>query len=104
MKKDKIFLFSGNNNIIVETTIDKIYIKDTKISTEYYEANNPQDTAISSIQYGKIVYIRNEDFEDMLLGNRKNRSWRIFKVISIGHKNDNKFFIKLKKKFLKRKK
>ena len=103
MKKDKIFLFSGNNNIIVEATIDKIYIKNTKIPTEYYEADNSQDTAISSMQYGKIVYVRNEDFEDMLMGNRKNRSWRIFKVISIGHKNDNKFFIKLKN-ILKRKK
>ena len=108
MKKGKIFLFSRSNNIIVETTIDKIYCKNTDIPNDYFEVTDPRDTAVSlyvtSIQYSKIVYIKDEDFEDMILGNRGNKNSYIFKVISIGHKNDNKFFIKLKKKFLKRKK
>ena len=109
-----MFLFSASNNIIVETTIDKIYLKTSSVdvdpalykftNSDIYREAEPNETSISSLQYGKIVYIKDKDFDDMILGNRANRNARIFKVISIGHKNDrlNKFKAKIRKIFTKK--
>ena len=107
-RKGKMFLFSASNTFIVETTIDKIYLKTSSVdvdptlnkfsNSDVYREAEPNETSIASLQYGKIVYVKDEDFDDMILGNRANRNTRIFKVISIGHKNDklNKFKAKLR--------
>jgi hypothetical protein len=98
LKKGKMFLFSASNNIIVETTIDKIYLKTSSVdidpalykftNSDIYREAKPNETSISSLQYGKIVYIKDEDFDDMILG----------------HKNDrlNKFKAKIRKIFTKK--
>ena len=103
-----MFLFSASNTFIVETTIDKIYLKTSSVdvdpalnkftNSDIYREAEPNETSIASLQYGKIVYVKDEDFDDMILGNRSNRNARIFKVISIGHKDDklNKFKAKLR--------
>lgn len=102
--KGKMFLFSASNNIIVETTVDKIYIHNGPQTYDYREAN-PEETAIYSMQYGKIVYIKDKDFEEILLGNYNNRNKRICRMVSIGHKDDKftKFKIKLSRFFSRKK-
>jgi hypothetical protein len=106
----KILLLIGDitKSYKISTSEFKLFVATAQKWSDYFEVTDPRDTAVSlyvtSIQYSKIVYIKDEDFEDMILGNRGNKNSYIFKVISIGHKNDNKFFIKLKKKFLKRRK
>ena len=100
-----MFLFSPGNNIIVETTVNKIYIKNNSYTlhrygnvTSYKEADL-DEAKISSLQYGKIVYVKNDDFDEMIIGVSSGKNKIISSLIKVGYKKTllNKIKYKIRK-------
>ena len=103
-KHGKLFLFSDRNNIIVETSIDKIYIKGNNSRLDYKEVD-PEDYTEPVCNFTKIVFVSDQSFNDMLHGKNKNGNKIISAVVKIGHKNDKESLKdKLKRIFSRRNK
>jgi len=98
-KNGKMFLFSQNDNIIMEASIDKIYRKKNE---NEYEIIQITDVDSNDKSFHKVVYISEENFKDMIKGN-KNHNKLIFYLISLNNDHKRDIFAKIKNIFKKEK-
>ena len=103
-KNGKLFLFSERSNIIVETSIDKIYTKDNNSRLGYKEVD-PKEYGEPFNNFIKIVYVSEDSFNEMLNGTNKRGNKIISAIVKIGHSDDKKhsFFSKIKNIFKRKK-